>query len=220
MCGTIWLGNINATIEGISIIIYLKLLGFCKYNCCPFGSKQTEIGRFYPIFAWLRFWPNFHLFDPWIHKILYILTHHFSGITIYLHPFSNNLIFLTHMFFRVWVPAIDARPAQSGQPPSWGIYIILVIGEWPVLFLVKSELAIFLKRELWIDQFWWLVNSCLIPGDILVTRDSGWWKSSDLLVIGELTNLILVIGELRGIYPHPSPHLNMNGYPAPPNQYP
>ena len=25
----------------------------------------------------------------------------------------------------------------------WGIYTILVIGEWPVLFLVKRELAIF-----------------------------------------------------------------------------
>ena len=31
-----------------------------------------------------------------------------------------------------------------------------------------------------------------------MTSDSGWWKSSEFLVIGELTNLILVIGELRG----------------------
>ena len=27
----------------------------------------------------------------------------------------------------------------------WGIYTILVIGEWPVLFLVKRALAIFLN---------------------------------------------------------------------------
>ena len=44
----------------------------------------------------------------------------------------------------------------------------------------------------------------MVMQDILVTRDRGWWKSSAFLVIGELTNLILVIGDLRGgggIYP-------------------
>ena len=34
----------------------------------------------------------------------------------------------------------------------------------------------------------------MVKQDILVmTRDSGWWKSSEFLVIGQLTNLILVI---------------------------
>ena len=28
----------------------------------------------------------------------------------------------------------------------------------------------------------------------------GWWKGSEFLVIGELTNLILVIGESWGVY--------------------
>ena len=33
-----------------------------------------------------------------------------------------------------------------------------------------------------------------------------WWKSSDFLVIGELTNLILVIGDLGGgVYTPPPP---------------
>ena len=43
---------------------------------------------------------------------------------------------------------------------------------------------------------WW---SVIILGD--------WWKGSELLVIGELTNLILVIGESwgGGIYPPPPP---------------
>ena len=41
----------------------------------------------------------------------------------------------------------------------------------------------------------------MVMQDILVACDSGWWKSSAFLVIGELTNLILVIGELRGYIP-------------------
>ena len=36
---------------------------------------------------------------------------------------------------------------------------------------------------------------------ILVTRDSGYGKNYECLVIGELTNLILVIGELRRYIP-------------------
>ena len=39
---------------------------------------------------------------------------------------------------------------------------------------------------------WW---SVIILGD--------WWKGSELLVIGELTNLILVIGESWGYIPPP-----------------
>ena len=41
---------------------------------------------------------------------------------------------------------------------------------------------------------WW---SVIILGD--------WWKCSEFLVIGELTNLILVIGESWGVYT-PPPH--------------
>ena len=64
---------------------------------------------------------------------------------------------------------------------------------------------LFLKRELWIDQFWWLVKEAylrwwIVIEDSLVTRDSGWWKSAKFLVIGELTNLILVIDGLRRVY--------------------
>ena len=44
---------------------------------------------------------------------------------------------------------------MCGLIESWGIYTILVIGEWPVLFLVKRELAISKKkRELRIDKLW------------------------------------------------------------------
>ena len=71
-----------------------------------------------------------------------------------------------------------------------------------------------------IDQFWWLVNSYfnswwlvkeaflrwwMMMQDILVTYDSGWWRSSQFLVIGELTNLILVNGEFNGVYTPPPP---------------
>ena len=40
----------------------------------------------------------------------------------------------------------------------------------------------------------------MVIEDILVTHDSGSWNISEFLVIGELNNLILVIGELRGVY--------------------
>ena len=33
-----------------------------------------------------------------------------------------------------------------------------------------------------------------------MTHDSGWSKSSEFLLIGELTNLILVNGEWKGVY--------------------
>ena len=112
---------------------------------------------------------------------------------------------------------VCARPyGIHTLPIKWGIYTILVNGPFYSWWNVNC-----LFKKTWtVNRFWWLVNSYfnswwlvkeaflrwwMMIQDILVTYDSGWWINSQCMVIGELTNLILVNGELVGVYTPPPP---------------